>query len=435
MKLRPFEIVLIAIFAIAALVGLFALSKYKSESDAESKPYGEKVVIWGTFAQSKFDEIIKSLRERDKGFDAVTYHEVTARSFESDLLNAIAEGSSPDLVILPNTMLVSFRSKLTAIPSETLDERTFKSTYIDGASIFMRPTGTYALPLAVDPLVLYWNRDLLASVGFAEPPKTWEMLAQESTPMLTKTDARRTVTQSAIGMGEFVNIAHAKEILSLLFFQAGTNIVEERDGRYTITLSATAPGVSPPARSALSFYTQFATPESSVYTWNRLLPLDTNAFTSGRLALYIGQGSEIGRIEEGNPNLNFDISSVPQAQGATALRNYGTFYGLAIPRGSQNVAGAYLAAQTLASAVNAQIFAQTFGLAPVHRSLYTGATQGLYEGVLREAGLIARGWLDPAPEETQNVFKAMVEDVLTGRKELDQVVSDAAYALETLFRF
>ena len=434
MNIRPFEIVLIAIFAGSALAGLMYLSIFKGGGSAKDEVYGQRVQMWGTFDSSKMDTLLSEVSTTDAGFKVVKYRQIDERSFEGELVNAIADGNPPDVVLIPHTMLVMFRSKLLAIPKETLDERTFRSTYIDGAEIFMRSSGTYALPLGVDPLVLFWNRDHFASAGLATPPKTWEMLVSESTPRLTVVDSKRAITQSAIGMGEFINVHHAKEILSLLLFQAGTSIVTEENDRYTITLTQREDGGTPPAQSALNFYTQFASPVSSAFTWSRTQQLDKNAFTAGKLSMYLGFGSEIQSIEEQNPNLNFDITAVPQAQGATALRNYGTFYGFAIPKTSANIAGAYQVVAKLTEAGLAKKFTDSLAITPVARSLYTGGSTGMYESILRQSALISRGWLDPSPKDSSNAFKTMIEGITFGRSDADRLVNDASYTLETLFR-
>ncbi len=434
MNLRPFEIILIAIFSIAALGGLFTLSIYKGGDTAEETQYGASVSIWGTVDAGAMTAILSDIATVDKGFNVVSYKKIDERSFENELLNAIAEGNSPDLILMPHTMLASYRSKLTSIPYETLPERTFKDTYIDGAGIFMMSDGIYGIPIAVDPLVMYFNRTLLSNAGLATPPKTWESLLLDGIPALTRTDERYTLSQSAIGMGEFINIKHAKDILSLLFLQAGTSLVEEINDEYRITINTTPGGGMPPAQSAVAFYTQFAAPGSSAYTWNRSRPLDRGAFTGGTLALYLGFGSERKDLEDANPNLDFDIAPVPQSQGATAQRNFGTFYALAIPKASRNQSGAYRVAMRLGVAETSNEIVNKLDLTPVHRSLYSGPTTDSYTTILRQAGLIARGWLDPSPRDSENVFKNMVEDVTSGRREIEAVINEAAYSLEALFR-
>jgi multiple sugar transport system substrate-binding protein len=434
MNIRPFEIVLIAIFAIAAIGGLVALSMFKADDNPADRLYGERVTIWGTFDQGTFNTVIGDLSKTDKAFNVVTYKKIDERSFEGELLNAIAEGNSPDLVLMPHTMLVSYRSKFTAISFESYTERSFKDTYIDGADIFMMEDGIYGIPIAADPLVLYWNKNLFANAGLALPPKTWESLVGEAVPALTKVDAQYNLSESAIGLGEFINLTHAKEILSMLLLQAGTTIVEEEGGEYRITLNDSGGTGSPPAQAAISFFTQFASPGSRAYTWNRSRPFDRTAFTGGTLAMYLGFGSERIALEDANPNLSFDIAPVPQSQGATALRNYGTFYAFGIPKASRNPKGAYLAARVLASAATSDIVVKAFNLTPVHRSLYTGQSSDMYSGILRQAGLVARGWLDPAPQQTTGIFKTMVEEVTGGRTEPGKAVNNAAYSLEALFR-
>ena len=58
--------------------------------------------------------------------------------------------------------LVEHRSRLQSIPYESFPERDFRNRYIDGASIFAMRDGVYAFPLMVDPLVMYWNRDIFS---------------------------------------------------------------------------------------------------------------------------------------------------------------------------------------------------------------------------------------------------------------------------------
>jgi ABC-type glycerol-3-phosphate transport system substrate-binding protein len=434
MHFRPFEIILIGIFAVSAVAGLVFLSLMKGGGSQDENPYGESVLIWGTLDQGVMDTAISNLSSNDAFFGVVEYRRIDERRFESELLNAIAEGNAPDLVLLPHTLLVSFREKLTAIPNETLDARTMRDTYVDGAGIFMQTAGTYALPFAVDPLVLFWNRDLFSGAGLAQPPKTWELLVAESVPALTKMDSKRVLVQSAIALGEYQNVNHAKEILSTLFFQAGTSIAGEDDGNYIITLNQSTQNSSPPARAALMFYSQFSNPGSNAYTWSRIRQLDRNSFTAGTLSMYLGLGSEIEDVEDENPNLNFDIAPVPQSQGATALRNYGTFYGFAIPKASRNVNGAFNVAIVLAGPEVARELTRSLGLTPVHRVLYGGVGGSVYSQVLEQSALIARGWLDPSPIETDGVFKRMIEATVAGQSEIERIISDATYDLETLFR-
>ena len=292
MHIRPFEIALIGIFALAGLVGLFFLANYEPEDSVTERRFGEQVLIWGSLDEQVMQDMLFELSQTDKAFEVVTYREVDARTFDSELINAIAEGQSPDLVIMPHTLLVSYRSKLQPISFDTIDARTFRDTYIDGAEIFMRNDGIYGIPFAVDPLVMYWNRDIFSSSGLAQAPKTWESLMSQTTKAIVRTNDELAITQSAIAFGEYSNVLHAKDVLAMLFMQAGTNLVEEGVEGYQVTLNENSGGGLSPGDAVLSFYTQFATPNKDVYSWNRSKRLDRTEFLNGTLAMYFGKGSE-----------------------------------------------------------------------------------------------------------------------------------------------
>lgn len=433
MNIRPFEIALIGFFAIVGLAGLFFLSAYKPDPTEKEKLYGESVLIWGTLDAKTMNDLLFQFTNEDKALSVVKYAQIDSRSFENELLNAIAEGRSPDLILLPHSLLVSYRPKLQPISFETLSARTFRDTYIDGADIFMLSDGTYGLPFAVDPLVLYWNRDIFSSGGLAQPPKTWETLVAQTTKALVQTNDNFEITQSAVALGEYANIAHAKDILAMLFFQAGSSLIEENNRSYSVTLNKGPENALSPGDSVLTFYTQFAIPNKELYSWNRSRQLDRTEFVGGTLGMYFGLGSEVKSIERENSNLNFDIASIPQGSGVTTERNYGNFYAFSIPRASQNMQGAYAVALYLGSPAQVQKIADAYNFAPVHRVLHGGQQSDPFKNVVYRSALIARGWLDPSPKESDQVFARMVEGVTSGRTRLKNVMIDTAHELESLF--
>jgi ABC-type glycerol-3-phosphate transport system substrate-binding protein len=433
MNIRPFEIGLIGIFALVGILGLFFMANYEADKSKEAQLYGDRVAIWGTFSRDVVELFLLDLQQENDALKVITYRQVDPRSFESELLNAIAEGESPDLVIMPHTLLVTYRSKLQAISSETIDPKKFRDTYVDGAEIFLMSDGTYGIPFAVDPLVMYWNRDIFSSSGLASPPKTWETLVSETTGAIVRTDGNMNPVQSAVAFGEYRNVANAKEVLSMLLMQAGSTIVNESNRGYTVMLGENTGSSLSPGEAVLTFYTQFVVPGKELYSWSRSKPLDRSEFLAGKLALYFGKGSEWGAIARGNANLNFDIAPVPQGEGAVVKRSYGDFYAFSIPRASKNMQGAYAAAQFLASPANAQVLTDALDLAPALRSLHGLPPNESYKQVVNQSALIARGWLDPSPGETNSIFESMVEEYTSGRVRLHAVISDATSKLEALF--
>lgn len=434
-NLRPFQIILLAIFLALAVGGLIFFALFRGFG-SEPNPYGTRVDIWGTLDARAFEQVRNALVESDDQFSVVAYTQKDARSFRSELVNAIAEGRGPDAVVLPHDLLLAERAKLYPIPYETLSERTIRDTYIDGAEIFSLSEGTYGFPIAVDPLVMYWNRDLFSSAGLATPPATWLALTNTTVPALTViSNDTFSVVRASLAFGEYANVTNATKILLMLALQAGSGLIAETDRGFEVRLNrAVEQTARPPLLAALDFYTQFANPSRPIYTWNRSLPQDRAEFLAGDLALYFGIGSEYAGLVAGNPNLNFDAAPVPQGGGATIQKGYGTFYALTPLRSSDNLAGTFYALQQLGSAESAQALAQGLGIAPVHRAVLAQGAANPFRQTMYRAALVSRGFLNPSPEATEGIIKTMVEDVTSGRMAVSEAVSDAVTRFNQLIR-
>lgn len=426
-NLRPFQIVLLAFFAAMAIGAVILLGAYQASVSGQSKLYGQSVLVWGTFPKSVIVGVFSDITQDEKAFEAVAYEAFEEESFASELVNAIAEGRGPDLIVLNSEQMVELRPKLIAIPYETLPLRSFKDTFVDGAEIFTFPEGTYAVPMGVDPLLLYWNRDLFAASSLAQAPATWEEVVNLVVPNLVNIDNRRTIIQSAIALGEYRNLENAKAILMSLMMQTGSRLVSIDEDRYQVALDqhVVADTRTKPLEAALEFFTDFSNANSPLYTWNRSQQNDKNAFLAGELAMYFGLASEYKDIVGKNPNLNFDAALMPQGSAATIKRTYGTFYGYAIPQSALNSAGAYLVAQKLSSYDYSQVIAEEVGLVTPRRDLIALGVADPVKQTAMNAALIARGWLDPDRLATDPIFADMIEGIVSNRQRISEAVSVA----------
>jgi len=173
-------------------------------------------------------------------------------------------------------------------------------------------------------------------------------------------------------------------------------------------------GSSQAAQNALRFYTEFANPAQSDYTWNDSLPNARQAFASGELAMYIGYASEEGLIRATNPNLNYAVAPVPQIRGATNAIDGGAVYALAIPKTAKNGTGALTVSYLIASAQVDATLAQTLGLAPARRDAIATSTPQGYQDLYDKQALLVRSWQDPDPSQTDPIFQGMIEDTESG---------------------
>lgn len=405
---------------IVAGVAIFALGGLTSDSKNLAQ-----ATMWGTVSRDVFEQAVEnSGLGRDKLFD-VTYVQKDSATFDQEFLEALASGRGPDLVFVTNKTLLRNASKLYPIPYDTYSARDFRNNFAEIGEVFFTPTGILALPLVVDPLVLYWNRDILSNVGRTTPPRVWSEFYDLSA-LFTKKDTNFNITQSVAPLGEFANVSHATELLSLLFMQAGTPIVN-RDSEGAIRNVLQEPAVA--AERALTFYTEFANPAKSYYAWNRSLPVSKNFFLAGSLVFYPGFASEAADLRAKNPNLNFDVAAVPQSTGAQRVTTYGDVTGIALVRNSQNLGGAFRAAVALTSAPFAKAFSDILGVPPVRRDLLAAKPSEAFRSLFYDAAIQARTWPFPDPIRTPTVFKEMIESVTGGRANVTTAITQAAASL------
>lgn len=428
-ELRPFQMIILAIFGLAALVGVFVFANFSGFGG--NKQQVGAVVIWGTLPASAVEAGLGTIVSSSQSqYAKVTYVEKPLSSFNSSLAEALASGNGPDLILTTQEMLQSQKGKLSVIPFSSMPQRAYLDAFLPIFELFLTADGTYGVPLAVDPLVMYYNRSILSSEGIASPPRTWEAVSGLAPSITRRTDAG-SVSRSLISLGEYGNIQNARGIVSLLLLQAGTPITTlGQQGLRSVIAddTETAFGITP-AESAVNFYAQFADPAKTLYSWNTSLPNSRSAFTSGDLALYPGYASELQLISASNPNLDFDMAAIPAPDTMPNRLTYGVAYAFAIPKASGNPSGAYAAAVALAAEVPANAIARSLGMAPARRASLSASPNDKYAAVFYPEALIARGWLSPAPSATDSIFSAMIGDITSGRRSVEQAVGVASRAI------
>jgi ABC-type glycerol-3-phosphate transport system substrate-binding protein len=428
-ELKPFQVGILMVFGAAAVIGVIVFATFSG--GARNENLGP-VVIWGTLPAGVMSEAIDLLQEGTEAYDKVSYVEHSAQRFEQDLVEALAEGRGPDLVILSQSDIVAQENRLITIPYTTVSEREFLDTFIEEGELFLTDEGIIGLPFAVDPMILYWNRSLFSNAGLAKPPQYWDefyTLAER----LTKKDGAGNVSISAVALGESRNVNHAKDILSALMMQGGTPIVARAGNKYSAEMNSVF------SENALLFYTEFANPIKSVYSWNRSLPSSRDAFLAGTVGVYFGYASELRSLRSGNPNLNFDIAPFPSVRPASEAVNAqkltpGRVYALSLTRGAQNPNNAFTVAQALSSEQIASFLSESLFIAPARRSLLAQAAPDSVSSLVYNSALVADGWLDPRPSASDAIFADMVESVTTGRLRINSAIGEANNALQALFR-
>jgi len=421
-----FQLVLTGIFGIFLVIGVLVFSMYRGSSQDVAT-----VVVWGTIPKTVFDNATDQTSLYQNELLKVEYVEKSEEDFDTDFIEALAAGHGPDLFMLPSDKIVTHRNKIFPIPYNIFTERQFKDSFIEGAEIYMAPEGTLGLPIYVDPLVMYWNRDIFTENKLTAPPKYWDEFYSLA-ELISKKDGALNISKSAVALGEFGNISHAKEIILNLALQAGTKITEwANDGpRSVFGYTYNKPIV--PADAAVNFYTEFGNPAKTSYSWNRSLPNSTTYFLGGDLALYFGYASEISGLQLRNPNLNFDVKEMPTSREGGTNVSLGKFVSFAITKASKNANAAFSVASVLSGVQGAQAFSQYLKLPSTRRDLLTKKPTNAYESVFRDSAIRTRGWLDPNPTQSNAIFQTMIESITSGRVRSGEAVSRAERELSNL---
>lgn len=430
-RMTTFQGIILGVFGVFIVLGvvIFAMSANSNREKAIGP-----VVIWGTLDGASFARVITKEADDNPALHNVTYIEKDPATFDEELSEALASGTGPDLFLLEQQSILRHQGKLAVFPYSTLPQQTYTSMYIDEAKLYLTKNGALGIPLLVDPLVLYSNKDTLSQKGFAQAPAYWDDVFTMAESVSEK-DASGGIIKGTIAMGQFDNVLHAKDIVSTLVMQAGGNIISaDNDGRLEVAIDKNVNNAEErPSISALRFYTTFANPAESIYSWNRALPQSIDAFSQGKVALYIGYASELPLIKQLNPNLNSEVSALPQIRDSNRSVTFGHMYALAKPRVVHNSDGADTIASIIGSSQFASDLSAEYNLPPVRRDLLSGAADGPLL-VFYKAALVAVAWLDPAPGGTDAVFKTMIESVGSGSARITEAVDKAAQGLGALLQ-
>ncbi|HVU06369.1 MAG TPA: extracellular solute-binding protein [Candidatus Paceibacterota bacterium] len=422
-----FQLIFTGILVILGIGGVvaFAVSKNNSSQGPAA------VVMWGSLGQDAVQAFLNKVAPDHQDTLNVSYVYKSPATFESDLVAALARGAGPDMVLLPQDLILKQNDKFYVIPFDSYSERTFKDSFIQEGELFLNKDGIVGLPFSIDPLVMYWNRDMFSDAGVSQPPVSWAQFF-DLAPKLTTKASNGVITQSAIAFGEARNVTHFKDVLSLLSIQAGTPIVAyDAQGNLASVFNSRGKGLVP-AEEALSYYTEFSNPLKSSYSWNRSLANDRTSFIAGTLAVYFGSASELRGLRSANPNLNFDVAMVPQTEGKKAT--FGAMNAIAILKSSKNIAASFVAAATLTSQALDTEWAAASGYPPVHRALLSKTPGDAYNAVFYQSALVSSGWLDPNREATTEIFGQLIENVTSGKLRVSESVNQATQEIGTLLR-
>ncbi|MEI7750199.1 MAG: extracellular solute-binding protein [Candidatus Moraniibacteriota bacterium] len=318
----------ITLLRIASTLPIFASAFLLSGCGTVAPPsYKVNLEIWGSLDDSdSYQPIMNDYQQKyaKSHVGSVIYRKVTAETYRADLLSAFAEGNGPDAFLIRSSWLPLFKNLIAPAPAYEISEREFRDAFVDVAANDLVSDGKiYGIPMSVDSLALYYNKDLFNAAGIASPPSTWDDVAADA-KLLDSIDNSGNIRQSAIALGTAKNINRSTDVLLALATQYGMTPAANGFSD-EVNLS------SPPAWKALAYYSGFAKLGSSQYSWNANQHYSVDAFYEGNLAMMVNYSWQIDAIKKKNAKLNFGVAPLPQIAGA-APSNYANYWVLVVAK-------------------------------------------------------------------------------------------------------
>lgn len=266
------------------------------------------------------------------------YLTINIRQFRVDeiydqLLNVLSEDRGPDIISVDVRSLGQYQSKLQTMPGGVTDAivRVTKGQLSDTVEVSNnnRPLITpdqlskeyvqtvaadavrngkiYGLPLSLDVMALYYNKDLLDRAGIPEPPKNWQDF-QADVKILSKFNKTTgKIIQAGAALGTGNNIPGSSDLLYILFAQSKLPFTNSSQALFNIPPRNAVSGPETPGGQVMNFYTDFANPARDTYTWNEQMPDALESFANGQLAFFFGYNYQRSILKNRAPGLNFDI--------------------------------------------------------------------------------------------------------------------------------
>ena len=393
--------------------------------------------FWGVFDdRSSFDKVIRDFQVSNPGMK-VLYRQFSYQEYERSLIDSLAAGTGPDIVMVHNTWLPKHGDKLKPLPATIpglkqplLTIQDYKTNFVDVAfNDFVFNNQIYALPLYVDTLALFYNKDVLNSAGITRPPQDWEEFNSD-VETITRLDGNGQIVQSAAAIGTARNINRSTDLLSALMIQTGVRMT---DADNTAASFASWVNNTPVGESALKYYTDFANPSVRTYTWNDVQHYSVDAFTEGKTAMMFNYSHQVGVLKNKSSRLNFGVAPMPQVSSAD-VRNYANYWGVGVTASSKFSNEAWKFVAYLASKEGAQSYLSATLRPSARRDLIELQRNDFELGVFAIQALSARSWYQVDNMAIETIFADMIDDVNFKRSSIKDALGNAESRVNVLMQ-
>lgn len=422
-KLQPNQIALVLIGSLVLVVAVFAILYFR-RTTTTGVPVA--LSVWGTDEPTAMSSVIGAYQALRPNV-TVTYRKVDAATYEETVINALASGEGPDVFALSNRNVGTTLGKILPAPATTMSAAQVRALFPKAVEQdAIHEENVYGLPLYLDTLALYYNRDLLDAAGIVAPPTTWDDV-QRAVPLLRTVNAQGQLEQAAIALGgTSTRIPYAADIVSMLLVQSGAPIVDAHHSG--LTLGET--GVP-----AFNFYIQFGNPSTAQYAWTDEFGSALQQFSDGKLAMMLGYASLRDDLHKQNPFAEYAIAPAPQTAGGTP-RTYPRYQLFVVSKQSTNVGWAW---DFVANIATQPAITQTYITAtkrpPALRALIDTQVKDadLTTALFARQSLTARSWYQVDGAAVERSIDRAIRDTIAGGVTPERAARTVESALQQLY--
>lgn len=447
------KITILALLATFMMTAGFGCKLANKETEAAMQPV--TLTYWRVFDdRDAFDDIITKYKALHP-FVNIEYRKLRYEEYESELLNALAEDRGPDIFSIHNTWLEKYQSKLAPLPESTtmaypvikgsikketvpelrttpsLTVKGLKDSFIDAVSndVILDDGKIYGLPLSVDTLAMYYNRDLFNNAGISQIPLYWNREFLQDVKKLTKQDSKGGIVQAGVALGGASNINRYGDILSVLMMQNGATMLENGQVTFnTVPLSSRDSNYNP-GLEALRFYTDFSNPTKESYSWNGDLPNSLEMFMSGNLAIMFSYSYDLPTIKTQAPKLNFSVAKLPQIEGNPPTNiNFANYWVEVVSKKSTHQNEAWDFIQFITKEEQAKSYLAKSKRPTALRSLVAEQRTDDEIGVFADQVLTAKSWYKGKNiQAAESAIKELIDTAIKNAGEkLQEAINNAA---------
>lgn len=416
---------------------LLSLALLAAGCGGSGAPAPKKVVLnfWDPFEDSQNIQPFITAYQQKYSNVTIVYTKKDITTYPDDLLNALAAGTGPDIFAINNNWLPQYMDKVTPATSSILSYTAYKNSFVDVAvNDFTQNQKVYGVPLYVDSLGLYYNKAILGSAGIATPPKTWDELSAD-VQKIKRADNTGYFTLSGLAAGTNSNVNRAVDILDLFMLQQGVVPFSSDGAQPLFAESQSVNGQQiNPGLLGLLYYTSFANPSTPNYNWNARSDYSIDAFANGRAAFLFSYSYTAATIRQKNPNLNFDVASVPQPNLSQPAVNFANYWAEVVSRQSKNANYAWDFLNFLTSKASLDKYYASSKQPSSRRDLIALQIDDPDIGVFANANLTAKSFYKPDQQKMDDIFGQMIDNVILKGVQPQDALSQAAQQASALTR-